>query len=421
MPKNLRGRDVAVIVPDKCVGCQVCMGDCPVDAIKMEGNVAHIDLEACIGCGRCLDVCPVGAVQFEKPQKKVGALRPAVAPPEHYRGVAVFIEARNSGAEVSWQLVGKARELAARLGEPVLGFIVGSGLEAVAREALEYGCDSIYLVDSPALQSFSAATHSRALAHLCDAARPSMLLLGATPDSHDVASFAYTLLEAGLTADCTALDVDPRDRLLLMTRPTFGGNVMATIVCRTARPQMCTVRPNVFATPPRGVAHAGDIVHVEFEPPEREMSRLLEFIPRPIEEAGADITKAHLLVVIGKGACRVEHLPMFHELAGLLGGAVACSRPVVEAGLLPYLRQVGQTGRTVAPRVYIGIAVSGAVQHLVGMQASEKIVAINTDRNAPLVQMADFALIGDYIDIVPSLIDGLKARPASGGQVMEPR
>ncbi len=195
-----------------------------------------------------------------------------------------------------------------------------------------------------------------------------------------------------------------------MTRPTFGGNIMATILCRNHKPQMSTVRPRVMKMPKKDSGHHGEIHTLAFEASQDALPRVIEFVPRAAEVGGVDIAKAPVLVVVGKGACNAQHLPMFEELAGLLGGTIACSRPVVQSGLLPYLRQVGQTGKTVAPKIYIGIGVSGAVQHLVGIQGSEKIIAINTDRNAPLVQIADYAIIGDYTAIVPKLIAGMDAR-----------
>lgn len=419
MPKNSKGRDIAEIIPDKCIGCQLCIAECPVDVIDMEGSVAKIDAEGCTGCGFCVDVCPTAAILFEKPRKKrVTKAGQKPRPLEDYKGIAVFIEVRDgSGAEVSWELIGKARELAEKLKTQVFGFLLGMGVKPVAKEAIAYGCDIVYMVDNPLLQTYLSKVYAKALVHLCDQAKPEIFLLGATPLGRDLASVVATQLATGLTADCTGLDVDLPNRLLLMTRPAFGGNIMATILCQSHRPQMSTVRPRVMKLPKKAPDRRGEIRPLDFEPPEEVLPQVIDFIPKVAEVGGVDITKAPVLVVVGKGACDARHLPMLEELASLMGGTIACSRPVVQAGFLPYIRQVGQTGKTVTPRIYIAVAVSGAVQHLVGMQGSEKIIAINTDRHAPLAQIADYALIGDYVEIVPKLIQGIKARTHRGSEL----
>ncbi len=413
MPKNSQGKEIAEVIPDKCIGCQICIGQCPVNAIELKNGVAKIDPEACIGCGRCFDVCPAAAVIFEKlTKKKVAVAGQKPRPLEDYKGVAVFIETRDGGgADVAWELVGAARNLAEKLETQVLGFVLGMGIEPVAKEAIAYGCDIVYTIDNPVLQKYLPKVYGRALFQLCDQVKPEILLLGATPLGRDLSGVVATQLETGLTADCTRLDIDPQERLLLMTRPTFGGNVMATIFCRNQRPQISTVRPKVMKMLKKDLGRQGEIRTFDFEAPETEaLPRILDFIPTTIEAGDVDITRSPVLVVVGKGACDAGHMPMLEQLAKLWGGTMACSRPVVEAGLIPYMRQVGQTGKTVAPRVYIGVAVPGAVQHLAGMQGSEKIIAINIDHNAPMVQMADYAIIGDYLEIVPKLIKGIEDR-----------
>jgi electron transfer flavoprotein alpha subunit/NAD-dependent dihydropyrimidine dehydrogenase PreA subunit len=411
VPRNSKGKEIAEIIPDKCIGCQLCVAECPVGVINMVNGVAKIEPEGCIGCGKCKEVCPVAAVLFEKPvNKKPAQVKPESKPAESYRGIAVFIEIQNGrGAEVAWELIGKARELAGNLGTQVFGFLLGAGIKPAAAEAISYGCDVVYMMDDASLQQYLPKVYGQALTELCDYVKPEIFLLGATHLGRDLASVVATKLETGLTADCTGLDVDPATRLLMMTRPTFGGNIMATILCRNHHPQMSTVRPKVMKTPEKDPGRKGQIRTIDFNPDLQDIPRILDFIPKAVE-GGMDITRAPVLVVLGKGACDSRNIPMLEELAATLGGTLACSRAVVETGLLPYTRQVGQTGKTVAPKIYIGVGVSGAVQHLAGIQGSQKIIAINTDRHAPLVQIADYAIIGDYQQIVPELIKGFKAR-----------
>ncbi|HSW57099.1 MAG TPA: FAD-binding protein [Dehalococcoidales bacterium] len=415
MPKNSKGREVAEIIRKKCSGCHACIGECPVDAIDIVDSVVFIEPEKCIGCGKCVPVCPTDSILFNKPLKKVSEAVPTKSTSgiSEYKGVAVYIEARgNVAADVSWELVGKARELAAKLDTQVYGFVLGQNVANIAHEAVYYGCDKVYLMESPLLQTYFSRVYGKALTQLTNEVKPGIMLVGATSLGRDLASVVATHLKTGLTADCTGLDIDPNEKLLLMTRPTFGGNIMATILCRNHRPQMSTVRPKVMRMPSRDLTRKGEIIEVKFNGKVEEVPRIIETITLDPSSI-IDITHSPVLVVIGKGACDSRDFSMFEELAGLLNGTIACSRPLVEAGILPYARQVGQTGKTVAPKLYIGIGVSGAVQHLVGMQSSEKVIAINADRNAAMVKVADYSLVGEYQKVVPELIRGLKARTAN--------
>lgn len=414
MPKNSKGIEVAEIISDKCIGCQICVAECPVGAIEMSGGTALIDPEVCIGCGKCFDVCPVDAVKFEKVRHKTAEKKIKEGPEgafANYRGVAIFIEIFNGyGASVSWELAGKAQELAEKLHTKVIGLLLGHGVVDIVLEAIAHGCDEVHSMDDPLLKTYLSKSYGKALADLCRKVQPEIVLIGATPIGRDLASIVATYIETGLTADCTGLDVDEENKILLMTRPTFGGNIMATIYCERHRPQMSTVRPKVFKLKPKDTARTGKTYCYPYEPPQGELPEIIDFIADIADRGSLDITRFPALVVAGKGACDPDAMPMLQELADLVGGVVACSRPVVEAGLMPYERQVGQTGKTVAPDLYLAIGVSGAVQHLVGMQGSTKIVAVNADPKAPIFNIATTGIIGDYRGIVPVLISELRKR-----------
>ncbi len=414
MARNSRGIEVAAVVPDKCSACQICIGECPVGAIELSPEgVARIDPEVCVGCGKCFESCPVGAINFQKKRRKLAKEErgvPKGAEPE-YRGVGVFIETwKGEGAQVSWELVGKAGKLASTLGVKVIGFVLGKNIEQIAHEAIAYGCDEVHLIEDPLLENYMPSTYGKALSDLCRAIRPEILLIGATLLGRDLAGVVATVLGTGLTADCTGLFIEEETRLLLMTRPTFGGNIMATIFCQRHRPQMSTVRPRVFRMPERNPDRTGAISRHEWERPDAELPTIVDFIPTGSDSGHVDIARYPALVVAGRGACDIESMPLLEELAQLVGGVVACSRPVVESGLMPYERQVGQTGKTVAPKLYIGVGVSGAVQHLVAIQGAEKIVAINSDPNAPIFRIADVGIVGNYTQVVPELIAQLKKK-----------
>lgn len=418
MPKNPQGIEVAEIIPDKCISCQICMAECPVGAIEMKDGSAHIDPEACIGCGKCFKVCPVEAVLFEKqlpkksPKETGGKEKGAFA---DYRGVAIFIEvAAGEAAQVSWELAGKAKELAEKLHTRVTGFLLGHDVDNIAREAIAYGYHDVHVIDDPLLERYLSRPYGQALSDLCKFVKPEIVLIGATSTGRDLASIVATKIETGLTADCTGLDIDEENQVLLMTRPTFGGNIMATIFCENHRPQMSTVRPNVFKLPPKDTDRAGAIYHHVFEPPQGELPEITDYVSDALGKGVADITRYSALVVAGKGACDPQSTPMLEELAEVVGGVLACSRPVVEAGLMPYERQVGQTGKTVAPDIYFAVGISGAVQHLVGMQGSGKIVAINVDPKAPIFSVANVGIVGDYKEVVPVLIEEMRKRVKGG-------
>jgi len=313
MARNLKGIEVAEIIPDKCIGCQICIGECPVGAIELTSEgVAHVDPEVCIGCGKCFDSCPVDAVRFARKKRKRLTVEDRGAPREDlsgYQGVAVFIEVVDgAGAEVSWELTGKARELANTLNSRVIGFLLGSKVEGIAADAIAYGCDEVHVVDHPVLRSYLSGTYGSALAHICDKVRPEILLIGATHLGRDLAGIVATHLGTGLTADCTGLAIQEEARLLLMTRPTFGGNIMATIFCERFRPQMSTVRPRVMKLPEKDPGRKGVIHREEWTPPDVELPVVVQFIKDVPEIGTVDIARARAIVVAGKGAWVVHML-----------------------------------------------------------------------------------------------------------------
>jgi len=415
MPKNSKEIEVAEIISDKCIACQICIGECPVGAIELSREgVAHIDPEACVGCGKCFEVCPVEAVAFDSKKGKTISDRVTGAESVKglsHEGVAVFIEIVNgSAAPVSFELIGKARDLALKRNCGVIGFVLGKDVEKIADEAVFRGCDVVHMISHPELGTYLSRPYGKILANLCKEVCPEIFLIGATHLGRDLAGVVATRLGAGLTADCTGLDIEAKTGFLLMTRPTFGGNIMATILCENRRPQMSTVRPRVMRMPAKDRFRKGNIFHHEFIPIEDTLAKVVEFSSDVKTSGEKDITEYPVLVTAGKGACDMSSFPLLQELADLLGGTLACTRPVVESGLMPYERQVGQTGKTVAPKLYIAVGVSGAIQHFVAIQGAEKIVAINTDENAPIFQVADVGIVGDYQKIIPVFIKQLKEK-----------
>ncbi|APC07253.1 electron transfer flavoprotein subunit alpha/FixB family protein [Neomoorella thermoacetica] len=338
-----------------------------------------------------------------------------VSNPE-YRGVWVFIEqVAGEPAPVSWELLGAGRQLADALEVELAGVLLGQGVAGLVSEAWAYGADRVYLVEDPVLGPYRTAPYARALVELVQRYRPEILLLGATSLGRDLSGAVATALGTGLTADCTGLNIDPATRLLEQTRPAFGGNVMATILCQRHRPQMATVRPRVMPLPPRQEGRQGELVRVGIALKEEEA---LATVLKVIEEKGKAIylDRAEIIVAGGRGLGSRENLRLLEELAGVLGGTLGASRAAVEAGWLPPEYQVGQTGITVRPKVYFAIGISGAIQHLVGMQNSEVIVAINKDPEAPIFKVATYGIIGDFQEVVPALTEEfrrqLAARPA---------
>jgi electron transfer flavoprotein alpha subunit len=336
--------------------------------------------------------------------------------PEHlkaYQGVWVFVEHdRGAVHPVSWELLGEGRKLADLLGAKLAGVIMGGPdepLDAYAAEACAYGADLCYLTRDPVLKGYRNEPFTRGLTRLVNEGKPEIVLLGATTMGRDLAGSVATTLATGLTADCTELAIDPATRALAATRPTFGGSLLCTIMTLAYRPQMATVRPRVMRMPRRDDARTGGIVEARLAMAESEIvTKLLDFIP----DANSDrinLAYADVIVAGGKGMKNADNFRLVRELAQVLGGDVGASRPVVQAGWVEAERQVGQTGKTVRPKLYIAAGISGAIQHRVGMEGADIIVAINNDPRAPIFDFAHYGIVGNAMQVLPALTEAFRA------------
>ncbi|NQS91856.1 MAG: electron transfer flavoprotein subunit alpha/FixB family protein [Chloroflexi bacterium] len=295
----------------------------------------------------------------------------------------------------------------------VEGILVGHQVEDLAQEAIQYGAECVYTIDDPAFEHYLNRPYTDALTYLIEKYKPEVFLIGATTLGRDLAGAVATSVETGLTADCTKLEMGPfrkiEKKLLLATRPAFGGNVIATIVCKDHLPQMATVRPRVFESPPRDLKAKGEVIQEEFKvTPEMLAANLVEFITD--ENAGVNLEYANVIVSGGKGLGNPDGFKLIKELADELGGVVGSSRAAVDGGWIDYAHQVGQTGKHVRPKLYIAAGISGAIQHKVGMQDSDYILAINSDPKAPIFEVATLGVVGDLYEVIPEMIQQLRAR-----------
>ena len=335
---------------------------------------------------------------------------------EEYKDIFVFVEQENGNiAEVSYELISEARKLVASIpefGYKVVGVLLGENVKEKAQEVISHGADKVIVVDDALLKDYSTQFYADALTQVVLAHKPDSMLTGATPLGRDLAPRVAARLNVGLTADATKIEVDLEyakengGSLLDVTRPTFGGNLFGTIVCKDTRPQMATIRPKVFELAPTDTTRTGEVE--EFTPTWRTTDPQV-FVEKVIEKvkADVDITKADILVGAGRGA--ENCLDVLQKVADELGGVVCCTRAVVEDGFLDKDRQVGQTGKTVRPNLYFAIGISGAIQHVAGMEESDIIIAINKDEDAPIFDVADYGIVGDLNKIVPALTEALKA------------
>ena len=326
------------------------------------------------------------------------------------KDVYVLAEQRDGNIQkVAFELVGEATKLAKDLNEQVVAILLGDGVTAKAEELIQHGADKVIVVDDPMLAKYATEPYAKAITAIIKEFDPEIVLYGATSIGRDLAPRVSARVHTGLTADCTKLEIAEDTKLLNMTRPAFGGNIMATIVCKNHRPQMATVRPGVMAALAADTARKGEVVpfKVEFTPADMNIEIIEE-----VKETKkiVDVTEAKVLVSGGRGIGSPEFFNTLKELADLLGGEVAASRAVVDAGWIGKEYQVGQTGKTVRPNLYIACGISGAIQHVAGMESSEVVISINKNDGAAIFDVSDLSIVGDVKTIIPKLIEALKKR-----------
>jgi electron transfer flavoprotein alpha subunit len=388
---------------EACIGCGVCEEECTYDAIEVIDGVAVVN-EKCTLCGSCVDSCEVEALSIEQKEKVVQADL------HEWSGIMIFAEFRQGKVvPVSFELLGVGRELADQQNVPLTAVLLGSDIGDAASDLVSYGADIVYQVDDPALKYFTDEIYGNILEDVVREQKPEVVLAGATAIGRSFIPMVATSLATGLTADCTQLAIRPEDGVLLQTRPAFGGNIMATIECPHTRPQMATVRPRVMKALQQNLDRKGEIIHYQPQP-ERLQSRVKVLNNILEEQDQVNITEGEIIVAGGRGLDDEKGFELIKQLADAVGGAVGASRAAVDSEWIAYPHQVGQTGKTVNPKLYIACGISGAIQHVVGMQSSEAIVAINKDSDAPIFDVATYGIVGDLFEVVPKLIEKIKER-----------
>jgi electron transfer flavoprotein alpha subunit len=398
---------MALLIIDRelCIGCEACVDACAFDAIHLDQEDIAAANDNCTACGACIDECPTEALSLP------AAEAPIIVTPDldAYEGVWFWVEQfEGQAGSISWEMAGKGRQLADQLGVTLTACVLGSDVEPIAQEAIAYGADRVFLVDDPTLSSYRTDPYATVMVDLVERYKPEILIMGASSRGRDLAGSIATRLVTGLTADCTGLEIDPETRQLRQTRPAFGGNIMATILCPNHRPQMATVRHRVFEVPGKDGSREGQIVRERALMVEDEIAaKVIGFLA---EEENVNLADARIIVSGGRGVKGPEGFEPIRELAQVLGGAVGASRAAVDAGWIPYAHQVGQTGRTVRPDLYIACGISGAIQHLAGMRTAKVIVAINRDPEAPIFEVAHYGIVGDLFEVVPALTESFRKK-----------
>ncbi|KYH34607.1 acryloyl-CoA reductase electron transfer subunit beta [Clostridium tepidiprofundi DSM 19306] len=327
-----------------------------------------------------------------------------------YKGVWVFAEQRDGKLQkVALELLGKGREIADKLGVELTALLLGDGIENLAKELVSHGADRVLVVDNPLLKNYTTDAYTKVICELVNDRKPEIIFIGASFIGRDLGPRVAARLKTGLTADCTGLDIDDETKNLLMTRPAFGGNLMATIVCGEHRPQMSTVRPGVFEKLQNDENRKGEIENISVELNEDDIRTKIEDIVKMCKQC-VDIGEADVLVAGGRGVGSKENFKLLESLASELGGTIAASRAAVDNGWADKDLQVGQTGKTVRPKLYVACGISGAIQHLAGMQESDYIIAINKDEDAPIMKVADLGIVGDMNKIIPELVAQIKEK-----------
>ncbi len=388
------------VISDTCTGCETCVTACPFGAIEMRDGKAFIT-ENCTMCGACVEVCEFKAI--ERTEEATAPMADLSA----YKGVWVFAEQHKGGiSSVTLELLGEGRKLADKKKTKLSAVFIGHAIKDKAKELIAHGADIVYVADDPALKDFNDDAYAAVLTTLAKLHKPEIILAGATAIGRSFIPKVAANLYAGLTADCTVLDIDPETGHLHQTRPAFGGNIMATIVTPNHRPQMATVRHKVMKKANRDDARKGDIIDVKFTTSGDVRTKVLKTVEEVSETV--NISEADIIVAGGRGMASRKNFQMLEELAKVLGGAVGATRGAVDEGWIPYSHQVGQTGKTVCPKLYIAAGISGAIQHLAGMQSSDVIIAINKDPDAPIFNVATYGIVGDVNEVLPIMIKKFK-------------
>jgi electron transfer flavoprotein alpha subunit len=413
------------VIEEKCTGCAVCIDKCPFDALEMKNNIAVVDYNSCTMCGLCVKSCEYEALELneESSQSKKDN--------SDYSGVCVIAEQRdNVLMDVSLELVSEGRKLADELDVKLSAVVLGSDIKGTVNELIAHGADQVYLVEDEKLKNYRTGPYTSIITNIINKFKPEIVLLGATHNGRDLGPRISARINTGLTADCTELSIEEKRGILLQTRPAFGGNLMATIVCPDHRPQMSTVRPGVMEKFEPDYSRTGGIKECKFDLDSDDIdseivkkSKIINLAPDSSEldlyteikeivkqaNKSVNLEKADIIVSGGRGVGNPDGFSTIKELASALNGEVGASRAVVDEGWIEKGHQVGQTGKTVKPKVYIACGISGAIQHRAGMENSDIIIAINTDPEAPIFEVCDYGIVGDLHQIVPALSEAFQA------------